>query len=175
MEPFAIVSFVCSLLVGCGVGSIIAIVFGHIARQRIRRDGSDGGGLALAGLIIGYIGVAFTVLAVVAIVAISVFAANGDHRAANDAWGLDKRIVSVARTRKETPRSATVVNKALYGDDASWDAGMPGTDDDPAASDTSDFAATAWRLTVHGDTGDACLTIPSTPTARRSDITEGEC
>jgi hypothetical protein len=63
MEPFAIVSFVCSLLVGCGVGSIIAIVFGHIARQRIRRDGSDGAGLALAGLIIGYIGVAFTLLA----------------------------------------------------------------------------------------------------------------
>lgn len=39
----------------CGFTSILAVVFGHVALTQIRRDGTDGHGLALAGLILGWI------------------------------------------------------------------------------------------------------------------------
>ena len=36
------------------VAAIPAVVFGHVARQQIKRSGEQGAGLALAGLILGY-------------------------------------------------------------------------------------------------------------------------
>jgi Domain of unknown function (DUF4190) len=60
----AIASLVLGLLWLYGVGSILAIVFGHVAMSQI--DGSNatqsGRGMALAGAILGYIGAAVTVL-----------------------------------------------------------------------------------------------------------------
>jgi hypothetical protein len=50
-NTFAIVSLVTGVL---GM-SVLAIVFGHIARSQIRRTGENGNGLALAGLILGYV------------------------------------------------------------------------------------------------------------------------
>jgi len=50
------------------VGALIAVICGHSARSEIRRapPGSlDGDGLALAGLILGWIQLAFTAIAVV--------------------------------------------------------------------------------------------------------------
>lgn len=47
----AIASFVTSLF---GL-TILAIIFGHIAKSQIRTSGQGGSGLATAGLIIGYI------------------------------------------------------------------------------------------------------------------------
>src|SRR5262249_6834716 len=54
----------------CGIGQVIfwvtsgipAIVLGHIARSQIRRTGEEGDGMALAGLILGYIGLGLFVL-----------------------------------------------------------------------------------------------------------------
>jgi len=47
---FGILSwFLCPL-----VGGILAIIFGYVARGQIRRTGESGGGLAIAGLILGY-------------------------------------------------------------------------------------------------------------------------
>lgn len=37
------------------VGPLLAIIFGHIARSQIKHTGQKGSGLALAGLILGYI------------------------------------------------------------------------------------------------------------------------
>jgi Domain of unknown function (DUF4190)/Domain of unknown function (DUF1707) len=59
----------------CGVGQIFlwfiagvpAIVFGHVARRQIRESGEAGDGLALAGLILGYIGVLGPLIAIMAI------------------------------------------------------------------------------------------------------------
>lgn len=56
----------------CGIGqlmfllpaSIAAIVCGHMARSQIRRTGEQGAGMALAGLILGYIGVLLPLLGV---------------------------------------------------------------------------------------------------------------
>jgi hypothetical protein len=49
----------------CGVGGFVvglsfipAIICGHLARRQIRQTGEQGAGLALAGLILGYVGVA---------------------------------------------------------------------------------------------------------------------
>ncbi|MCU1595072.1 MAG: hypothetical protein JWO12_2464 [Frankiales bacterium] len=52
---FAIASLVCSLAgFAWGVTAVLGVVFGHVARSQIRQTGQGGGGLALAGLIIGY-------------------------------------------------------------------------------------------------------------------------
>jgi hypothetical protein len=60
----------------CGVGGFViglsfipAIICGHIARRQIRQTGEQGAGLALAGLILGYVGIAlFAALVAVFIV-----------------------------------------------------------------------------------------------------------
>jgi hypothetical protein len=49
-----------ALVFGIG-GGVLGIVFGHIARAQIRRTAERGWGLATAGLVLGYIGLAATV------------------------------------------------------------------------------------------------------------------
>jgi hypothetical protein len=49
---------IASLVLGIVGGSGLAIIFGHVARSQIRRTGQDGAGMALAGLILGYIALA---------------------------------------------------------------------------------------------------------------------
>lgn len=53
---YAIASLVLSLLGLCGIGSILAIVFGNMAKKEIAARGEGGLGLAKAGVIIGWIG-----------------------------------------------------------------------------------------------------------------------
>ncbi|MCC7633483.1 DUF4190 domain-containing protein [Stenotrophomonas rhizophila] len=52
------------------VGSLVAIVTGHLARAEIRRQPQyfEGDGLAIGGLILGYVVVIGTVLAVLAMI-----------------------------------------------------------------------------------------------------------
>jgi hypothetical protein len=57
---------IASLVVSCvsiaglcvwGIGSLLGVlgaIFGHVARHRIRRSGAGGGGLALAGIAVGW-------------------------------------------------------------------------------------------------------------------------
>jgi len=48
---FGIMSwFLCPLL-----GGVLAVIFGHVARGQILRTGEGGGGMATAGLVLGYI------------------------------------------------------------------------------------------------------------------------
>lgn len=51
------------------LGGVLGIVFGHLARARIRRTGEPGWGTATGGLVIGYAEVAVAVLILVTIVA----------------------------------------------------------------------------------------------------------
>ncbi|MFM9083141.1 MAG: DUF4190 domain-containing protein, partial [Actinomycetota bacterium] len=55
---FAIASFVLSLV----CASLLAIIFGHIALSQIERRREGGRGLAMAGLIIGYISLGITII-----------------------------------------------------------------------------------------------------------------
>jgi hypothetical protein len=54
----AIASLVCSLVGGCGFASLAAVILGHQSRREARRDQREPSGLALAGVIIGYLGLA---------------------------------------------------------------------------------------------------------------------
>jgi hypothetical protein len=59
----AIASLVSALLGWiCGVGPILGVVFGIIALNQIKQNGQGGRGLALAGIIIGALGIAFMVM-----------------------------------------------------------------------------------------------------------------
>jgi hypothetical protein len=51
------------------LGSLAAVVTGHMARSEIRRapDRLEGDGLAIAGLVLGYLSIALALLVVVAI------------------------------------------------------------------------------------------------------------
>jgi hypothetical protein len=69
---FAIAALVCGIAQFFGIwllGTIPAIVFGHLARKQIRQRNDQGAGLALAGLILGYVGIVLTVIVVILIIA----------------------------------------------------------------------------------------------------------
>ena len=60
-NAMAIASLVCAFLF-----APLGIVFGHLSLSQIRRSGEDGRGLAIAGLVIGYVVTIATIVAVVA-------------------------------------------------------------------------------------------------------------
>ncbi len=67
----AIAALICGIAQFLGfwlLGTIPAIVLGHIARKQIRQRNEQGAGLALAGLILGYVGIALTVIVVIIII-----------------------------------------------------------------------------------------------------------
>ena len=69
----AIASLVCSFFFWLyGLGAVLAIVFGFIARSQIKRSAGmqRGGGMALAGIIIGFAGIVIGVVLAVIIVAV---------------------------------------------------------------------------------------------------------
>jgi uncharacterized membrane protein len=62
----------------CGIAAFVtgftcipAIICGHMARRQIRRTGEQGDGLAVAGLILGYVSVVLFIVAVLALVAVA--------------------------------------------------------------------------------------------------------
>lgn len=59
----AIVAFVLSFFVG-----VAGVVLGYVALAQIRRTGEDGRGLALAAVVLGWVSVVVTVLAIAALV-----------------------------------------------------------------------------------------------------------
>jgi hypothetical protein len=65
----AIAALVLSIVgwVPCGVGSVVAVILGFVARNQIRQSqGRQGGdGLALAGIILGFVGIALVVFVLV--------------------------------------------------------------------------------------------------------------
>lgn len=63
-NTFAVLALVFGIL-----GGLIAIVFGHIALHQIRRTGEQGRGMAITGLVIGYVVLAVWVLAAAVLIA----------------------------------------------------------------------------------------------------------
>ena len=68
----AIAALVLGILWLYGIGSILAIVFGHVAMSQIDRSGGSqsGRGMALAGAILGYVGAALFVFVLLFVAAL---------------------------------------------------------------------------------------------------------
>jgi len=73
VNPLAIASLACGLaqFVFGPVATIPAIVLGHVARSQIRRTGEQGAGLALTGLILGWVVVSLVIVIIVVGLAIA--------------------------------------------------------------------------------------------------------
>ena len=65
-DGLAVASMVLGIVWVFWIGSILAVIFGHVARRRIAREGTAGRGMATAGLVLGYIGIGTLVLEIVA-------------------------------------------------------------------------------------------------------------
>ena len=63
----AIASLVLGILWVWWIGSVLAVIFGHIAISQVGKTNQGGRGLAIAGLVLGYIGIAVFVAAVIAV------------------------------------------------------------------------------------------------------------
>ena len=74
-NTLAIVSLVTSIV---GL-SLIGIITGHISMSQIKKTGEQGRGLAIAGLVIGYVGIALGIIAVMVFVASGLFIAGLDY------------------------------------------------------------------------------------------------
>jgi Domain of unknown function (DUF4190)/Domain of unknown function (DUF1707) len=73
----AVASLVCGLAqpLTAGLTMLPAVILGHVARSQIRRTGEDGKGLATAGLVLGWVGIAFALLVI--LVVAGAFASQG--------------------------------------------------------------------------------------------------
>jgi hypothetical protein len=67
----AIASMVLGIVWIYWIGSILAVIFGHIALSQINasRGWQSGRGMAIAGLVLGYVGLGFLLLVIVIAVA----------------------------------------------------------------------------------------------------------
>ncbi|HEY6424059.1 MAG TPA: DUF4190 domain-containing protein [Pseudonocardiaceae bacterium] len=72
----AIASMVLGIIWIYWIGSILALIFGYIARQQIRERGEGGAGMAMAGIVLGWVGVG--VLAIF-IVFVTIAAVSGSR------------------------------------------------------------------------------------------------
>lgn len=66
----------CVGFVTCGVTAIVGVIFGHIAMGKIKRGEEEGHGMAVAGLIVGYVVIAGWVLYFVIVLIAIIAAAN---------------------------------------------------------------------------------------------------
>jgi hypothetical protein len=73
----AIASMVLGIVWLWWIGSVLALIFGYIARRQIRERGQSGGGMAVAGIVLGWIGIGLLVLFIVLATAVSVNSSSG--------------------------------------------------------------------------------------------------
>jgi hypothetical protein len=58
----AIASMVLGIVWVYWIGSILALIFGYVALNEIRRNGQSGEGMAIAGIVLGWVGVGILVV-----------------------------------------------------------------------------------------------------------------
>jgi Domain of unknown function (DUF4190) len=67
----AVASMILGILWIYWIGSILALVFGYIARNQIRERGEGGSGMAVAGIVLGWVGVGILGLVLLGAIAAS--------------------------------------------------------------------------------------------------------
>ncbi|MGH3662238.1 MAG: DUF4190 domain-containing protein [Micromonosporaceae bacterium] len=68
----------CAAFFVCGLLACVGAILGHVARKQIRESGQEGDGMALAGIIVGWIITGLSVVVLVAYVVFFVWAVNQD-------------------------------------------------------------------------------------------------
>jgi uncharacterized membrane protein len=186
-NSLAIVSLVagCAQFVVCPIiGAVVAIITGHISRRQIRKTGEQGGGMALAGLILGYIGIALTALAVAGLL-VFLFGFADDvaqHAVRDDARRFGEAIAAEARLDERTSRDPSLLRRVYTQESTS--SGCCDDDRIRLADGTrvefatrDDWERAGWRLEfertiVYSEY--ACLTIPES-TAEVPTEVDGKC
>ncbi len=82
-NTLAIISLIASIagiVILWGIGSIAGMICGHISISQIKKTGEQGRGMALAGLIIGYVGIALAIIGVIIVVALSAWLVSSTVR-----------------------------------------------------------------------------------------------
>jgi hypothetical protein len=64
----AVASMVLGIVWIYWIGSVLALIFGYIARKQIKQSGQKGDGMAIAGIVLGWVGLGTLVLVIVAAV-----------------------------------------------------------------------------------------------------------
>jgi Tfp pilus assembly protein PilE len=105
-DALAITSLVTSLLWLGGAGSVAGIITGHMSRSKARREGREPSGMALAGLILGYIGATFIVVCILAAIAIPVF--------------LNQRVTGEQATLRSSLRNMAIAEEAYFTEHATY-------------------------------------------------------
>jgi hypothetical protein len=151
------------------VGSIVAIITGHIGSGQIKRsEGREGGkGLARAGTILGYVGLGLSMLGLVgAIVAFGVF---GDDitRASlrSDANEFVDNAQQVAQLSGGDVRDPEVLRRAYANTSFNdgFDSMTLADGTSILTADASDWENAGWRVQLRGDlvqSADICVLIP---------------
>jgi hypothetical protein len=170
--------FVCPI-----IGGIVAIVTGHVARGRAKRSqGAEGGaGMALAGVILGYAGIALTILVIVG--AVVLFGVWGDdierislrdeaHEFVNEA----QREAEITGAEVRDPLVLSEAYDTVDLDNSYQSMTLPDGTPIPIA-DGSDWERARWRVemssSLFSDTY-ICVEIPQTTEAEPR-ITNRRC
>lgn len=77
----AIASLVLGLVWCFGLGSLLAVIFGHVAKRQIKESGGaqTGGGMATAGLVLGWLGLAMFALTMLVMILAAASSAGSSY------------------------------------------------------------------------------------------------
>jgi Domain of unknown function (DUF4190)/Host cell surface-exposed lipoprotein len=105
-DGLAITSLILSILWFLGLGSLLAVIFGHRSRGESKRNGRSTSALATAGVVIGYIGLAGAALT------IALIAAGVSASSSNLGAGSPPVVSTVGPATSSAPSSAPVTSAA---------------------------------------------------------------
>ncbi len=116
----AIASLICGIFFFVLPSALLAVVFGHLSRSDIRRSGGrkTGGGMAMAGLVLGYAGVMVIPLIIAAIAIPNLLRARmaaNEASAVGSLRSINRAVVSYTSTYGSFPRSLAVLGPPLKG------------------------------------------------------------
>jgi hypothetical protein len=86
-NTLAIVSLVASLLgLATGFGFLVGIITGHISLSQIKKTGENGRGMALAGTIIGYVGILLAIIITIVVLTVVFATLSTSDITVNSTW-----------------------------------------------------------------------------------------
>jgi len=156
--------------------AVAAIVTGHVARHQIRQTGEGGSGIALAGLIAGYVGLVLYILLAIGIVLFLLLGTPviAQHVVRDNARHFTTNLVNDAASRSTSPRDVQLI-RSRYLVEVSSSNGCCDANEIHLADGTSvlratgmDFVRNQWQLEFSKSIvyeRHACVTIPSATTS----------